>query len=287
MIVIMIISITLTIFRPISHIWMKRAVNAWLSLQTFLRTTGGAWRSTGGHFWSDTFCFKSENRIDFFCCRSENPGSTAGEVRDMRLYHSFLKIFWKGLLKCPFWRKSLLYFILGRSPDSRAKFWGGSLSPKMLEAKQGDITFAVRKIPNLLLKSAKNCDSQCYQSVDLTFYPLSRFIFSSWKLGRCQNWLEGIFGTKMCVVCCFHNIMSWYIFWCQSTECQTMVCRIKGIIIQIDCWAARDPVRRLCSPYFPAADKADTYLFVCWVKILMVLYSLLLSCLAHVLIFSL
>ena len=40
----------------------------------------------------------------------------------------------------------------------------------MLEAKQGDITFAVRKIPNLLLKSAKNCDSQCYQSVDLTFF---------------------------------------------------------------------------------------------------------------------
>ena len=157
----------------------------------------------------------------------------------------------------------------------------------MLEAKQGDFTFAVRKIPNLLLKSAKNCDLQCYQSVDLTFYPLSRFIFSSWKLGRCQNWLEGIFGTKMCVVCCFHNIMSWYIFWCQSTVCQTMVCRIKGIIIQIDCWAARDPVRRLCSPYFPAAGKADTYLFVCWVKILMVLYSLLLSCLAHVLIFSL
>ena len=40
---------------------------------------------------------------------------------------------------------------------------------------------------------------------------LSRFILSSWKLGRCQNWLEGNFGTKMCVVCCFHNIMSWYL----------------------------------------------------------------------------
>ena len=63
-----------------------------------------------------------------------------------------------------------MYFTLGRSPDSRAKFWGGSLSPKMLEAKQGDFTFAVRKIPNLLLKSAKNCDSQCYQSADLTFF---------------------------------------------------------------------------------------------------------------------
>ena len=154
----------------------------------------------------------------------------------------------------------------------------------MLEAKQGDFTFAVRKIPNLLLKSAKNCDSQCYQSADLTFYLGLSWAAGSW-VGVKIGWK--VFLGQKCVLCVASTTSCHDIFWCQSTECQTMVCRFKGIIIQIDCWAARDPVRRLCSPYFPAAGKADTYLFVCWVKILMVLYFLLLSCLAHVLIFSL
>ena len=144
------------------------------------------------------------------------------------------------------------------------------------------------KIPNLLLKSAKNCDLQCYLSADLTFF--IQVYLQQLEAGSVSKLVGRYFWDKnvCCVLLPQNNIMIYiYIFWCQSTECQTMVCRFKGIIIQIDCWAARDPVRRLCSPYFPAAGKADTYLFVCWVKILMVLYSLLLSCLAHVLIFSL